>query len=172
MKKKSIIFSLLILTALLVAIGIYLYNSSKPQVSNSDNQTINYDPPTAEEKNAGDKQKEKIIDSSNEIITESEDKPDSANILIVDANQYEDFIEVRAFVENVIEDGTCTYTFTKDSLELVKTSQAFADASTTPCIAISVSIEEFAESGEWRLVVNYASSSAEGSAETKLEIEL
>ena len=89
----------------------------------------------------------------------------------MDANQYGDQVEVRAFA-NSIEDGTCSYTFTMGDNSFTKSTPAYADASTTPCINLEVSVADFSSSGTWNLFIQYESASFKGIAETSIEVTL
>jgi hypothetical protein len=164
--KKVLLLPLLILLLGGIVFGleksgvINLYSRDEASNSNTPNpvNTVNYDPPTEEEKNAGDEQKEEIVSEEN---TQNQ-KPDSAEVIIVDASQYGDEIEVRAFVANVIESGTCTFWFHKLNIEITKTTPAYADASTTPCITLTIPRSEFPEAGDWGLTVSFESASVKG----------
>jgi len=152
---------------------IDLYHKNAPQESTPQN-SINYSPPTKEESSAGDKQKATIVKNSNADTSTPSSQDKTAEVIIVDASQYSDVVEVRAFVANHIEDGTCTYTFTKDNSKIVKTEPANADASTTPCITLDIPKSEFKLAGTWNLVVDYISTSAgiSGTSSKTVEVAL
>lgn len=170
-KIKKIVILILLVTLLLAAgVGVYRYATKDSDTNDdmvSEVNTVNYEPPTEEEKEAGDKQKETIVNTE----SENDNLPESAEVVIVDSSQYDDEIEVRAFVANVIKDGTCTITFLKDGNMIEKSVPAYADASTTPCIALTLPRSEFGESGEWKLVVEYKNEQIVGSAEGIINIE-
>lgn len=172
-KKKLIFYSFLVLFVILLTLYtlekndvINLRNSNSPVQTISDAESINYDPPTDSEANSGDSIKQEIVDEA-----QSQSLPNAANVIIVDANQYGDNIEVRSFVSNLIKDGTCTITFTKDSVSVVKVVPAYADASTTPCVALTINRSEIADNGTWNVQVLYTNSTESGSAETSMELK-
>lgn len=172
-KTRSNLLPLLLLSFLVLlglGFGYYtLFVKQKDSNSNPTNEVnnINYNPPTDEEKQAGDQQKETIVNQENN----QSELPNEANVVIVDASQYDSKIEVRAFVSNIIEDGTCIIKFTMDSYSLTKEVPAYADASTTPCIAASVDRSEFASVGQWNVVVTYKNSTIMGSAKGIIDIQ-
>lgn len=129
-------------------------------------ENVNYGPPTEEEQAAGDLQK--IENVSNPKVVQS----DIAQVAIVDASQYENTIEVRAFISNVLQDGTCVIGFTNNNLHFEKSVPAYADASTTPCVGLEVPLGEFNASGSWSVTVSYTSSDSKstGSSTAGLEI--
>lgn len=169
-KKKSSFLSVLIATIILLGLaGAALYltrDSSQPSPEQPVN-TINFGPPTEEEQAAGDEKKE-------ELVAEEEsppELPDEASVAIVDASQYGNEIEVRAFISNVVQNGRCIITFENAGESLTKTVDAFADATTTPCINLVVPRDEFTNTGEWTVTVEYRNDTIKGSATSTLNIE-
>ena len=140
-------------------------NSNQSQPDAPAENTINYDPPTEEEKQVANTIKDEVLEQDNSTV------PNTAQIVIVDSSQYGDEIEVRAFVANVTQDGTCTVTFAKDGENIVKKVDAFADASTSPCINVIVPRSEFISAGEWTVTVQYANDIITGSASSTVDIE-
>lgn len=167
-------FVVALITLLLLLITIFLIYSNKfandKKNTNTDltdtTASINYSPPNEEEVNAGNNQKEQLPPADQEP-----EKPYNANVVIVDVNQNKQDIEVRAFVSNVVKNGTCKIVFEKNDLKFSKIVNAFADASTTPCMSLIVPREEFPEPGEWKVTVIYESSELVGSTESLFEIK-
>ncbi len=175
--KKTIIF--LLLSLLVIGVGLLVLEKtgvinlySRDQSSTSDSpkptNTVNYDPPTEQEQSAGDEQKAKIVEEESSAST---NKPETAEVVIVDASQYEDEIEVRAFVANVLEIGTCTYIFKNGASTITKSQSAYPDASTTPCTTLVVPRAEFANPGSWNLTVTFESTTVKGSKTQEVVIE-
>jgi hypothetical protein len=176
---KKILLIILLLGVSLAAIAVVLektgvtdfYQKNTPAPLTPGN-TVNLDPPTEEESQAGDDQKAIIIQKQEAEAEQPSELTNEASVVIVDANQYGSEIEVRAFVSNIIEDGECTYTFTKPGSDtLSRTTPAYGDASSTPCISLKLDKSEFNDSGTWSLDVTYTNSTTTGSATTSLEIE-
>lgn len=169
--KKIILLlaGLILVTLVFLSIG-YLYARSKDGTSITNNDTrINFSPPTKEEQQAADTIKDSVIseqqkDNSSIGTTESR----NANVIITDAGQYGDVVEVRAFIQNVYLDGTCTITFSKDSLTVTKKTPAYRDASTTICTNPEFKRSEFQQSGEWSVIVTYDATGSTGISEKKL----
>lgn len=132
-------------------------------------QTGEFSPPTEEEKSAGDKQKDEIIQKEQDRNTS--DQPGSGkknvSVIITDAGQYDNAIEVRAFIPDYYQDGTCTITLTKDSHTVTKTTPAYRDASTTICTNPLFARSEFPVSGDWQVNVKYSSAGADGTSATQ-----
>ena len=157
---------MLALLALLAggAVFYFLLILNRPN-ENSDpslDSTINYNPPTQAEIDAGNR----IKDSN----AEKNGTQDIANysIVIVDARQYDNNIEVRSFVSGIVQDGgTCTYTFRTNGAAFTKTSPAVADASHTNCTPLIVPASEFSSPGTWSVSIFYSYENIIASSETK-----
>lgn len=147
--------------------------ASKDASSQSDSlgqsRDINYDPPTQEEKDAGNIQKDQNL---NRDETTGSGASSTANVIIVDANQYDDTVEVRGYISNVYADGTCTATLTRNGQQTVtRSTEAFKDATTTQCTPIDIPRSAFTQSGDWSLQLAYKSSTASGSATKQVSIK-
>ena len=173
--KKYLIATVLAL--LLVAASVFAWQHYRPDDNNesasNNGSTINLDPPTEEEQQAAEDIKDRLAETDDETAT-TDDQPEdtadkqSARVTIVDANQYGDIVEVRAFVSNHIQSGTCSYTFTQtDQNTIRKERPAQPEASTTVCMNLEVDRDEFPASGNWQLTVRYESEDAAGSSEAQ-----
>jgi hypothetical protein len=175
-KKFLVSFLVLVLSSGLVLfilekngnINLYSRNPDNSFQTTKPTNTINYNPPTKQEKEAGDEQKTNIVEKD---AIDKTTKPDTAEVVIVDAAQYDDDIEVRAFVSNVIESGICRYIFRNGNNILEKSQSAFPDASSTPCTTLTISRTEFPTSGVWSLTVTYESASLQGSKSQEITIK-
>jgi hypothetical protein len=173
--KKTYIIIIILLTILAAALLLVLERTGRINFFNRDvaeEQTqadqgsdINFNPPTETEQNAGDEKKQELAENAAETL------PSMANVVIVDASQYNQTIEVRAFVSNVVENGTCRFTFSKDSSSFEKQTPANAEASSTPCASLYVPRSEFSAAGTWALDVTYTATTVNGSAHSKIEIQ-
>ena len=174
MKNKKILgiaISALLAVALLVLFlelngTTDFYQKPKTSTPMAEENPINYGPPTEEEQAAGDKQKEEIVRKAEENSA----LPDNATVAIVDANQYDQEVEIRAFATNVVADGQCIITLQQGNQTVTKTVDAFADASTTPCINLSIPRDEFKSDGEWAVTVEYRNDTIKGSSQTVLTL--
>jgi lipopolysaccharide export LptBFGC system permease protein LptF len=171
--KKTKIYLALTIVIVVITIGFFVISRSSKTDSNIVDG-INYGPPTEQEQNSGNEKKTEIVENSlNEKNdnTASDSSDIKVDIVIVDAGQYDDSIEVRAFASNVIKDGNCTFTFSKSDKKISKVLPAYADASTTPCVNLALSRNEFNEIGTWDVDVTYNSVGYLGSSKTTLEIK-
>ena len=133
---------------------------------------INYGPPTKEEKQAGDKQKETNSQKEQQQNSQQEQgagqsEARTVHVTITDAAQYGNTIEVRSFIPDYYEDGTCTITFKKDSFLVTKDTPAYRDATTTICTNPVFARSEFPVGGKWQVTVSYTSNGAKGQSATQ-----
>jgi hypothetical protein len=166
-KKWIIVGSLLFICLVVAGVSILLSrnsdskNTAPPGIAGT--SEINYDPPTEEERSAGDAQKDQNI--KQQQLDQQQTPSSNATVIITDASYYADdnTVEVRAYVSNILEDGgTCTAQFTQDGKTITKSSQAFKDATTTQCGALNIARSEFPNSGSWNMQLTYTSKTASG----------
>jgi hypothetical protein len=164
--KKPLIIILCLALLVIIAGSVYVFffrDSSKPDNSRNTPETVNYDPPTKEEQEAGDIQKIKNIDGENDS-TGSQSSP----TIVLEASQYEDIVEIRAYITGIFEDnGQCKLSLRKDSSSITRTSTSFASATTTQCGAINIPVSEFPTSGEWQTIMEYTSNSTVSTSSIK-----
>lgn len=170
-RKKKLVIMIVIATCLIGA-GFfgYKYVQRNKQTNHDNTNNINLSPPTEQEKSAGDEQKKEIVDrqeleknknNQTQSSAPNNNSKKSVTILITDANQYDDVIEVRSFMPDHYEDGSCKITFTKGNLLVSKTTSAYRDATTTICTNPLFKRSEFSTAGEWQVTVEYTSNSAQ-----------
>jgi hypothetical protein len=130
--------------------------AKEPQITGK----INYGPPTKQEQEAANQQKQTDVDAQHTP------PPATANVIVSDASQYGDTVEVRAYVSNAAETGgTCTVTFSQGTSSFSVSSQAAMAASSTQCGAIDVPVSRFPTKGTWNVAVQYTSSALAGQAQ-------
>ncbi|MCL1839705.1 hypothetical protein FWF89_01740 [Candidatus Saccharibacteria bacterium] len=154
LKRNKLPIVMLVLLALIAAAVVFyflmLVTKSTENSSSEIDSSINYNPPTQDEISAGENIKKDNEDKNAQTIADY-------SIFIVDASQYGQSIEVKAYVESLIRDGgTCTFTFSKGPTVVIKTSRGFADATHTNCETLTVPISEFPASGIWSLLITYS----------------
>ncbi len=169
------------LAALLIFAGvatfISLRNNDASRISTAPTATnepgtekLNLNPPTEDEKKQAEDNKEALVkqmDQEKQAPASSGEKK-TVTPIIVDAGQYNETIEVRAFIPEIYEaDGTCTATITNDTHTITKTTTAVQDATTTRCPTITIDRGEFATAGNWKAVVSYSSTTAQGNSSPK-----
>lgn len=181
MKNKKIIVLIILLTACVaVALAAYITTSGSENVQNnteSDAQEINYAPPTESEKQSGDTIKESVSPKESDESETTDPDNDPATLqpvtpIITSAGQYDDQIEVRAFIPAIFEtDGQCTITFTKGSEIFTQSAAGIADATTTRCDTVVIERSNFPSSGNWQVKVTYESNTSYGESDaTTVEI--
>lgn len=174
--KKSLLIALVAVLVLLAG-SYYVYSSDLLNLRSSDNpagqDSVNFDPPTEEEQEAGNEVKEKLTSDKGQSENKNHQTPasndqakKSVTVVVVDAGQYDDVIEVRAYTPDVLQEGVCTITFTRGSHTVVKEVKAHPDVSSTICTNLEVKRNEFPAGGEWSVVIDYTSQTAQGKSKT------
>ena len=161
---------MILVVILLIVAGVFFAYKHFYQKKNN---TV-YSPPTAEEKQSGDDIKPEVVKRQEQEDAQKKDNPEltqnnqtnspssSAEVIITDAAQYNNVIEVRSFVSNQYKDGTCTITLTKGSLKVSKETKAYKDATTTICTNPLIDRSEFKQAGDWQVVVKYTAGEISG----------
>lgn len=168
-KKKKVIILVLVLLLIIMGTTVAFVILSDDQPKAGDTSTVNYDPPTDEEIRAGEKQKDKI-DQQEELIEQESQNPGkekNVSVIITDAGQYDDIIEVRSFIPNHFQDGTCTITASQGITKITKETPAYKDISTTICTNPLINRSEFSSTGQWVITVDYVSAEAHGRSDPK-----
>lgn len=163
-------------SALIVILSVAGYliargnNTEVPQspTITTDTSGIDYGPPTEEEKAEAERHKEELARQMEQESQPTGSEKKQVTPVITNASQNGQEAMVSAYIQGIFENGgVCTVTFTKGSQKITKTSEAFADASTTICKSFAVSRSEFDSAGDWQVVVSYSSQTSEGSSQTK-----
>jgi hypothetical protein len=150
-------------------VGAVVWLQNKPDPQDKPTRGINqvdYSGPTSAEKDAGNDQKQAVIQRD---TVDSGSTPSKANIVLVDSSQYDDVFEIRGYVSNLFEnDGFCTATLTKAGYNSVtKKVSASSSATNTQCQTVDIPVTEFPAKGPWQLTVSYSSAHASGATPVK-----
>lgn len=168
-KKWIVVVPLLFLLAGLV-VGLIWYNNRSTTPKDKWQDGTNYRAPTEEEKNQANDAKDKIVEEDKEATETPTPAASSSkkqvNVVISDASQYSDTVEVRSFVPGYTQSGTCTVTFSKGSQTFSRDTPANRDVSSTICKTVKVKAAEFPSKGSWQVIVSYSAEKAEGKSET------
>lgn len=167
-KRRVALISLFVVLALglgFSTLALKGRNSSQPETSSPGG--INHGPLTEEEQASGDERKKELVEEEQNTDPEPNGQVKTATVIITDAGQYDDTIEVRAFIPDHYQDGTCTITFRQGNHVITKESPAYRDASTTICTNPMIQRSEFPTGGDWQVNVTYTSADAKGQSETK-----
>ncbi len=167
-KSKKSLFIIIILCLAVIAgasISWWMLSKDKYQTSNTDGK---YSPPTDQEQRAGDSQKEQVLEQERARNNTPEPSNQVVSVVITDAGQYGDMIEVRSFIPNHYEDGDCIITFTQGNTKIEKTTTAYRDVSTTICKNPLIKRSEFPTSGDWEVTVSYKTNTVRGVSESRI----
>jgi hypothetical protein len=176
-RKKVFIITAIIL--LLGAGGYTAYAASAelwPFQKSSDgtNHGVDYNPPTNEQKEAGDRTKDETINNAEqEQSNPPTAKPtgkQSVGVTITSANQNGSFLQIRTLIQ-ALDSGTCTLTLQKGTAAAItKTSSVQPLANSTTCQGFNIKTSELAP-GKWTIKLVFESSKYKGSTTGEVVIE-
>lgn len=180
-KKPSKISLIVFVAAAIIAAGLIIYffqnqdetrtnSSDSPQSTGQEADTVNLQPPTKEDLQRADANKESVsnrIDQENKANQQPAQSNQAVSPVITFAEQYDSNIELGGYV-NVFEDGgTCTATFTKGVNRVTRTNDAIKNVNSVNCPTFSIPVSEFAEKGSWTVTLTYSSPTASGPSAAK-----
>lgn len=161
----------IILAILFAGMGGFWVYRTYTRDSGKNTDSINYDPPTKNEREVGNQQKEEIVQQEEQDKQQQEQtaknptKKKTVSVIITDAGEYDGIIEVRSFIPDHFQNGTCTVTFTQGSKTVTKETPARTDVSTTICMNPLIKRSELPASGTWQVRVAYTSAGATGTSD-------
>lgn len=179
--KKIILVALAVI--LVIAFGVYYLldrkNNSEQAVENpgqnQQQEDINFNPPTPEDAQRAEENKEQIIQGQQNtpVGQTTPDGKKSVKPTITYAGQYGDQVEVGAYVSGVLEDfGVCKAIFQKGSEAMTVQVEAVRGASSMDCPVMGVPVNELKQKGTWSVTVSYSSTSASGVSDSRqLEVK-
>ncbi len=168
--RKKLLLIITLITTLIVGILVWWLFIYNPDERGTDD--INYDPPTEQEVQETEQNKEEVIkqteaeNQSNQTEPTAPDTKKNVSPIITYWGQESpgtDF-EANGRVAGVIEsDGTCTLTLTKGGKSVSTKRTALANAQDTTCGLMTIKFSSLT-AGDWKAVLSYSSSKSQGSS--------
>lgn len=161
-KNKKLIVPACLVAILLLATSAYFVfirdNQGSDQFTSNDDN-INYEPPTEDEIQQAENNKEELGNQ----VSGTPERTGSGKIAVVPIISTASPTFVSGFVPGVFEEGgICKYEFSNDSQTFTKTSSGFGNVNNTQCEPLQLSNSDFPSNGSWNIVLNYSSTTAEG----------
>lgn len=168
--RKKLLLIIVLIASLIAALAAWWFFIYKTDERGTDD--INYDPPTKQEVQETEQNKEEVIkqtEAANQS-NQTQDTPTDAKKTVTPILTYwgqespgADF-EANGRVAGVIEsDGTCTLTLTKSGKSVSTKRTALANAQDTTCGLMTIKFKTLT-TGDWKAVLSYSSSKSEGSS--------
>lgn len=175
-KRLLVIASLLVLVAaltigVLIVTDVINLSGKNTNVQSPENirNGVNYNPPTEEEVEQTQQNKDKLAEEGNENGSQETTSSVQAILTRVDATEGSS-VEAVGYANGIYENnGTCTYTFTKGSQKVVRTTKGEKDASTTLCTPTSTTLPSM---GTWSVSLTYTSSDGTQTSQASNTIEV
>lgn len=171
-RRKIIIVLVVVLLAVSAGLLFKTYRDrgQEPGIDPPGTEKIDLSPATEEEQAEADRHKEALVKQEQQQ-TSAQSSGRSVPVTIVDASQYGQDVEVRAFATGVYEnDATCTITFSRNGQTVTKQVAAEKDSNYMRCGNVVVPRSEFPSAGEWTVEVRYNSASATGSKQQTINV--
>jgi hypothetical protein len=121
--------------------------------------------PSAEDVESGQDAKKRESEQGPKTDPTDEDGKKKADVRISYVGIVDGNLEIRAFLNNLIEKGTCRANVTRGGVVISRSSTSFTDATTSICPPLIIPTEELS-SGTWKVVVSYSSANAQGTSDT------
>lgn len=164
----------LVLASLVLVLFVRRHNKSaittkKP--TQTDSETINYAPPTEQDRTETENNKERIAEEDKRNASQPAQTPGTKKVVtpvITYAGQYGPQVEVGGYVPGIFElGGTCTAMLTRGAKTITKTVDAVREGNSVDCPTLAVNNSEFPEKGTWTVKLCYNSSTAAGTSGDK-----
>lgn len=169
--RKNIFYILIIIVIFsAIIIGcIYYYRSSntnhksagQSEVVNAANQIIDSNPPTVDQKQAGENQK----------ITNQTPVSTTASTIITVKNVTADMLQIRSMTSGAISDsGVCSLTLTNNDKVITKTASTYAMPSSSTCQGFNIDRTELTN-GTWKISLTVVIGNERSSTNDEITLE-
>lgn len=138
--------------------------------SPTQNQDINYDPPSEQEIHQGDKSKDDIINKQNNNPPSSSSTKKEVSVVITNWGETGGRFEVGSYANTLDQAGNCSLLLKRGSTVLNGKSKAVQNPSTMSCGSLSVNASKITV-GQWEATVSYSSATAKGSTTRMIEVQ-
>lgn len=138
-----------------------------------DSSSVDLQPPTEEEKEAGRQVKEDVVEKAEGKPTNSDIPSSGSSSTIVAGfsaiNQNDDALQIRTIIQEVLSSGSCIITLKKDNQTVTKTTSVYPNASISTCQGFDIPTSELSP-GTWDITIKVTSDNRDGSATTTTQI--
>ncbi len=168
-KKLLSALPLIIVAAAVIAGGLYLLiaqplKKSENETNTAPTNTINYDPPSEEEKTTSDAKKDEIIDN----INSGDSTPNETDVVVTitraDQAGAGQPLNIRAFIDGT-KTGQCKVIISKSGQSTVEKSfPVVFEGTGSSCQNADIDAGEFSTGGEWTLTISVVTGSGQSKA--------
>ena len=182
-KRRNIIIASVAVAALAGGVAAALLLPSSPFALNKrpadrPENTVSYDKPTKEEKDAGEKAKEDFINrtqndssKSNPSPTDQNDSNPDAYMTISSANQNGQTYQIRVIIYALDRTGTCTLTLSRQGSDnVVQTAGTQILGSYSVCQGFDIPTTQLAK-GDWQAEIKYNGNAGKATATQSIKIQ-
>lgn len=179
-KRKLIAISLailLLMTSMAVGALYYVNKQNANKNTDSPSATTNLQPPTEDQKQAGQSTKEKSANEANQPIsqppknlTSTSKTPVQVDITASSQNISSGLYQIRSLIGSVQNSGTCTIVLSRNDIQVTKQAGVQALASSSTCQGFDIPVSELS-TGQWQVVLSFENSQFIGNASTVINIQ-
>jgi len=167
-KNRSKIISIIVIVAIIITGTSYYYwqkyiKTNQSVVNNNQpiDQNINYNPPTADQKKAGEDQK-----LNNQTPTST-----TTSTTITTKNVTTNILQIRSITSGAISSsGTCNLILTRDGVSISKTASTYAMPSSSTCQGFDINRTEL-PNGTWQINLDVIIDGEKSSAASEVILE-
>lgn len=183
-KNNKVIIIISVITVLLAALVFAWFNPAisffgvkhDDRTNIQPENTVDYNPPTDEQKAAGEDQKKETatpnLDTKPDNSTEGSELPGGTlTVTITGYSQSGGQLDIRTLINGVVSnDGACMLTLTKGSTAISKSGATEAMPNSSTCASITVPVSELSN-GEWKAKILVTAGSKKGSVEQAIQVQ-
>jgi len=187
-QRRPFIKGLLIALACILLIGLILFfvdrrdwidvpfiGNDKDSSQSSTQDSINYGPPTEEEKRETEEFKENQGSSTTQPSTTTPSTQKKSVTPIISSwpsGAQSGDIQVSGFVPNIVENGgQCTLTLSKSGQDVTTTATGEANAQSVSCGTMTITRDRLS-AGKWNVKLSYSSTTYEGTSQQDVTVEV
>jgi hypothetical protein len=171
-RKMVIIVSTIILSIAILFIGLeatgvtHVFNQSKANNTGTNINSVDYGGATDEQKSAGEQIKAESTDPTNTKNTNNSSDKKTMSVVITDASQYNNIVEVRSYANEIGANSYCIVQFQKGDVIITKKTDTLTNAVNSSCKTVDVPTSEFTSDGVWVVKITYTSDTATGKSDS------
>ena len=177
--KKTLYIAAAVAAILIIAAGTW-FALKKFGADEQSSGAINYDAPTTEQTDAGNKTKENSVNTDKPGTSGSDTPPvptpidgsskSTVEVSMTASNQNGSAYQMRYLISALADSGTCTLTLTRNGQTVTKTAGVQPQSSTSTCRGFDVPVSELAP-GQWQAVMTFDNDSLHGTTTSTITVQ-
>lgn len=167
---KTLTAGFLILALLVAGFFVWKLAGHKDSPSPSLPGNINYDPPTEEQVESGQRVKEESLNNTED--TNNPPISNSVGITVTAKGVSNETYQIRVLIDRISNTGSCTISLSGDGSNLdnfqTVNTQALPGGST--CQGFNIPLSTLSSGSHWKAIIQYSDNDASGSTTTEFDL--